>query len=215
LKNNKYINLPVLSSLVLIALSACSSFNNPFHPWAELMIIEVRAGGNAAAGGGEAAASGSLVGIRQSLSNTDGTPFILYTYTEPSVIIENKPALPRVSFYKFQIEYHLSDGTVLPLKEYPLSTVMPATGRVTIPFNVMSADNDLRSVVYPGNRAPRVSDGQAYLTLFGRDMNGYETKLKTSFPLKFESLIFSENDEIPVPVPSASSSPQPAATAGS
>ena len=210
MKKQKLITLPVLSSLVLMALSACSSFNNPFHPWAEVMITDV----SAAASGGGTAATGSLIGIRQSLSTSDGAPFILYTYTEPSITLENKPALPRVNFYKFQIEYHLSDGTVLPVKEYPLSKVLPVTGTVTIPFSVLSADNDLRSVVYPGNRAPRVTDGHAVLTLYGRDLNGYEVKLNTSFPLKFESLIFSENSEIPVPVPSASGSSQPAATPG-
>lgn len=193
-----------LPLILFFLTTACASFNNPFHPWAELRITEVKAG--AQQGGGQQTA-GSLVGIRQSSTTIDGKPAILYTYTEPSLTIENKPALPRVHFYKFQVEYRLSDGTTLPMKEYPIDVTMPVSGTVTIPFNIMSMDTDLRNVVYPGNRAPRVPDGLALLKLFGRDFNGYETTLNTTIPLHFESVLFDENSEIPVPIPSASPSP--------
>lgn len=198
----------VLSALLLGAGVACTSINNPFVPAAELSVVEVKAGGTT----GQA---GSLIGIRQSLTQVDGVSAILYTYTEPVVTIENKPLLPRVHFYKFQIEYQLADGTVLPVKEYPLSkSSTNAALLLDIQFQVLSVDTDLRNVVYPGNRAPRVSDGTAKLKLFGKDVNGYEHTLSTNFSLKFESLVFSENSEIPVPVPSVSpvsSSPSPAA----
>jgi hypothetical protein len=195
----------VLSALLLGAGAACSHINNPFVPAAELSVAEVKAGG-AAAG-----QTGSLIGIRQSVTQVDGVPAILYTYTEPVVTIENKPLLPRVHFYKFQIEYQLADGTVLPVKEYPLSkSTADAALLLEIQFQVLSVDTDLRNVVYPGNRAPRVSDGTAKLKLFGKDANGYEHTLNTNFSIKFESLVFSDNSEIPVPVPSVSPSPSPA-----
>ncbi len=198
----------VLSALLLGAGVACSSINNPFVPAAELSIAEVKAGG-AAAG-----QTGSLIGIRQSISQVDGVPAILYTYTEPVVTLENKPLLPRVNFYKFQIEYRLADGTVLPVKEYPLNKSMLANAlSVDIQFNVLSIDTDLRGVVYPGNRAPRVSDGTAKLKIFGKDTNGYEHTLNADFSLKFESLAFSENSEIPVPAPTASPGASPVPTA--
>ncbi len=198
----------VLSALLLGAGTACSTINNPFVPAAELSVVEVKAG--AAAG-----QTGSLIGIRQSVSQVEGVPAILYTYTEPVVTIENKPLLPRVRFYKFQIEYQLADGTVLPVKEYPLSrSTADSALLLDIQFQVLSIDTDLRSVVYPGNRAPRVSDGTAKLKIFGKDVNGYEHTLSTNFSIKFESLVFSENSEIPVPAPTVSpgASPTPAAS---
>jgi hypothetical protein len=199
----------VLSALLLSAGVACSSINNPFVPAAELSVVEVKAG-TAASG-----QTGSLIGIRQSVSQVDGVPAILYTYTEPVVTVENKPLLPRVHFYKFQIEYQLADGTVLPVKEYPLSkSTANAALLLDIQFQVLSVDTDLRSVVYPGNRAPRVTDGTAKLKIFGKDINGYEHTLSTNFSIKFESLVFNENSEIPVPAPTASpgASPTPAAS---
>lgn len=200
----------VLSSLLLSVGVACSSINNPFIPAAELSITDVKA----AAGAGVAATPGALIGIRQSITQVDGTPAILYTYTEPVITIENKPLLPRVNFYKFQIEYQLADGTVLPVKEYPLSkSTLENALTLDIQFNVLSVDTDLRGVVYPGNRAPRVSDGTAKIKLFGKDRNGYEHTLNASFSLKFESLAFSENSEIPVPAPTATPGTAPAPTA--
>lgn len=209
MKKHNHIPFAILSSLVLATEVACTSFNNPFHPWAELRITEVKA---VAQQGGDQQSSGALIGIRQSSTTVDGNPTILYTYTEPALTIENKPALPRVHFYKFQVEYRLSDGTTLPMKEYPMDTTLPISGTATIPFNIMGIDTDLRSVVYPGNRAPRVTDGLAMLKLFGKDMNGYETTLSTTIPLRFETVIFSENSEIPVPIPSAAASASPSAT---
>jgi len=210
LKKKTPLPILVLSSLLLAAGVACTSINNPFVPAAELTITEVKAGGSA----GASAATGSLIGIRQSIAQVDGIPAILYTYTEPVITVENKPLLPRVRFYKFQIEYTLADGTVLPVKEYPINRSTTAAAlNLDIQFDVLSVDTDLRSVVYPGNRAPRVSDGNAKLTLYGKDLNGYEHTIATHFSLKFESLAFSENSEIPVPVPSVSPSPNPNPTA--
>jgi hypothetical protein len=179
---------------------ACSSINNPIHPAAEVRIVDVKPVPGTIAG--------AQIGIRQSTTTVDGNNAILYTYTEPIVTVENKPLLPRVNFYKFQIEYRLGDGTNLPAKEFPLNKTMSATGlSLDIQFSVLSVDNDLRGVVYPGNRAPRVGDGMAYLKLFGKDDNGYEVVLNTTFPLSFESVVFSESTEIPLPIPSVSPSP--------
>ncbi|PIQ24753.1 hypothetical protein COW36_23550 [bacterium (Candidatus Blackallbacteria) CG17_big_fil_post_rev_8_21_14_2_50_48_46] len=204
MKKQTCIKLSFLSSFVLLTGVACSSLNNPFHPWAELRITDVAAGTQQS--------SGSFVGIRQSSSVVDGIPAIVYTYTEPTLKIENKPALPRVDFKKFKVEYLLADGTSLPIKEYPLSQTLPASGTVDIQIKIMSVDTDLRSVVYPGNRAPRVTDGTAYVELIGKDFNGYDISVKTSFPLRFESLLFSDNSQIPVPAPSTTPSAAPVAT---
>lgn len=187
--------------LSLGTLVACD--NNPFFPKAEPRIVDVKS-----------SQAGRFVGIRQSLSSENGNKFVLYTYSEPVVTIDQDPGYPLVNFKRFSARITLADGTVLPTKEFPLSKGMVEGAQtLEMQFPIMGVDSDLQNVVYAGNNAPRVRDGVADVTVYGTDLNGNNIEVSFSVPLRFESLIFSESVVPPAlgpsVSPSAQSSPNP------
>jgi len=198
LRKHKFLFAAFVAALVLGAASACS--NNPFLPHAEPRVLEVKSSQ------GE-----EFVGIKQSRGEEDGVPFILYTYIEPVISLENRAGFPEINFKRFSAKVTLSDGTVLPTKEFSLIKVLPAGGVADIQFPIMSVDSDIQNVVYPGNNAPRVRDGFVDLILFGTDLNGYEIQIPITVPLKFQSLIFPDTrvppELAPSPSPTGASSP--------
>lgn len=167
-------------------LAGCS--NNPFNPAAELRVMDVRS---------TLSEEGRFAGIRQSSEKEGEQSYILYTYSDPVVLLENREGLPSVNFNRFTSRISLSDGTRLPLKEYPLSKGMLDGEQTEIQFPILSADTDVRNVVYPGNNAPRVQDGVAEVTLYGTDLNGHKIELSFSTSLRFESLVFSSGLDVP------------------
>ncbi|MBF2053551.1 MAG: hypothetical protein IGS03_08815 [Candidatus Sericytochromatia bacterium] len=182
-----------------VLLTACS--NNPFNPAAELRIMDVRS---------TLSGEGRFAGIRQSAERQGENSFILYSYSDPVVMIENRDGLPPVDFKRFTAQITLSDGTRLPLKEYPLSKGMQEGGQTEIQFPILSADTDIRNVVYPGNNAPRVQDGTAEVTLYGTDLNGHNVQVSFTTALRFESLVFRGGLEVPTE-PETRSTPAPTA----
>ena len=208
-------------------LSACgdlSNLNNPFHPKAELRIVDIKGDGDG---------TDSFIGIKQSASQENGNAFVLYTYTDPVVTIEAIQGYPLVDFTSFRSTVTLSDGTVLPTKEFPLNKGIPravagpggaaggaaggaggkaaitpvVTSQVDIQFPILSSDTDIRETVYVGNNAPRVSRGTAQVELIGKDENGYDINVPISVPLSFSSLIYDSSGSIPTLAPSASPNP--------
>lgn len=196
LTRHKLILAGVSALFLGLAVPACT--NNPFNPSAELRILDVKS---------TLASEGRFVGIRQSASTENGNSFILYTYADPVVTLENRDGLPSVDFKSFTVKISLSDGTTLPLKEYPLSQATVAGETTEVKFPILSIDTDVRNVVYPGNNAPRVADGSAEVNLKGIDTNGNDVTVDFSVPLRFESLIFSDGvtPAEPSPTPSPSS----------
>ena len=180
MRKKKFLFAAFVAALVLgAATSACS--NNPFIPHAEPRVVEVKSSQ------GE-----EFVGIKQSLGEENGVPFILYTYIEPVVRLENSAGFPEVNFKRFSSRVTLADGTTLPTKEFSLIKVLPSGGNADIQFPIMSVDSDIQNVVYPGNNAPRVKDGVIDIILFGTDLNGYEIQVPVTVSLKFQSLVFSD-----------------------
>jgi len=183
--------LTVLAASCLISLpllSACT--NNPFNPAAELRIMDVRS---------SLSGEGRFAGIRQSAETSGGNSFTLYTYSDPVIKIQNREGLPPVNFTRFTSRITLADGTRLPLKEVPLSKGMLEGEEVEIQFPILSADTDIRNVVYPGNNAPRVQDGIVDVTLYGRDLNGHDVNVSFTTTLRFESLIYTSGLDTPQP----------------
>jgi hypothetical protein len=208
LSTRKRLSTLTLASLLLFSTAACGSLNNPFNPAAELQVVDV-----------VSSSSGKLIGIEQSATTQNNNSIIVYTYFEPVVTIRNKPLLPNVVFSRYKVKITLSDGTTLPEREFPISkaSVPAGTGgggaqqvgtTVQVQFSLLSATDDVRSTVYPGNRAPRSRDGLAEVVMYGRDSNGNPHELPFSFPLNFSSLVFSDSQSIPVPAPSDSPAPE-------
>lgn len=181
--------------LSLGTVVACNGVDNPFNPPAKPRIIDVKS-----------SEEGRFVGIRQSISEENGAKFILYSYSEPVVTIEQDAGRPLVNFKRFSANITLSDGTTLPLKEFPLSKGMVEGQKLEIQFPIMGVDRDLQNVVYAGNNAPRVSDGVADVKLFGTDLNGHNIEVAFSVPLRFESIVFPDSPVPPTLAPSASPS---------
>lgn len=167
-------------------ISACT--NNPFNPSADMRVMEVKS---------SLSGEGRFIGIRQSASTEKGVSFTLYTYSDPVVILKNRDGLPSVDFKSFTVKVTLSDGTIMPLKEYPLSKASVDAANLEIQFPILSIDTDIRNVVYPGNNAPRVGDGFADVALKGTDTNGNPIRIDFSVPLRFESLIYSDSQTPP------------------
>ena len=186
-----FLSTVAFACLSLSSFVACA--NNPFVPKAEVRILDVAS-----------TVTGRFVGIRQTASTENGRSFLLYTYSEPKVSIEKLPGYPEVNFNRFSVKVTLSDGTVMPEKDYPLSKGTINAETVEIQFPIMSIDTDLQRVVFPGNNAPRVGDGIADVTIYGVDTNGHSISVPFSVPLRFESLVFSDS---PVPSGPASTAP--------
>ena len=196
----------LIASLFLLAgisvgTSACS--NNPFFPHAEIRILDV-----------SSSEEGRFVGIRQSADVENGIPVTLYSYVEPVLKIENQVGLPPVNFERFTSEITLSDGTQLPIKDFPLSKGMVESQELEIQFPIMSVDRDIQNVVFPGNNAPRVSDGIARVTLHGTDLNGNSISVPFTVPLRFESVIYPDTNTPPIAAPSPSPSVASAPSSG-
>jgi hypothetical protein len=211
LRKHKFLFAWISAAFATLTVSACYQdgfVQNPFVPRAELRILDVNS-----------SEEGRFVGIRQSSQQEGLNTFIVYTYAEPIVRIEARAGFPVVNFKRFTSRVTLSDGTVIPTKEYPLSIGMlssatDATIISEVRFPILSADRDIQNVVYPGNNAPRVLDGRAEIVLYGRDANGYDVQIPLSVPLAFESLVFS-NSPVPATLaPTVSPSPQTSATPG-
>ncbi len=203
----------LLSSVATVGLiltnSGCTTLNNPFNPSAEVNILDVKT-----------SEEGRFAGIRQTLSQENGQAFILYTFVDPVLTIQNRPGFPAVKFTRFTSSIRLADGTALPQKEYSLSKFLPAlppstggaatatvlTG-VDIQMPILSSDSDIRNVVYPGNNAPRTESGSADVVLFGQDLNGHEIEVPFTTNLRFETLVFNNSGDIPITAPTPSPSP--------
>lgn len=202
-------------ALCSIAVLACT--NNPFNPKAEPRVTQIKTSDEE-----------RFAGIRQSLTTEGEQTLILYTYVDPIVTFETPAALPAINFHKFAAQITLADGTVLPEKEYPLSqgtpysvgytpgdTTLQAVGvnSLELRFPVVSADRDLQNVIYPGNSAPRVRDGFAKITVFGKDTAGNDLEIPINVNLSFESSVFPDvtatPDPVQTPSPAAPASPAP------
>jgi hypothetical protein len=213
LSTRKRLSTLTLVSLLLFSTAACGSLNNPFNPAAELQVVDVVSSSN-----------NRLIGIEQSVTTQNNTSNIVYTYFEPVVTIRNKPLLPNVTFNRYKVKISLSDGTTLPEREYPISKASVPAGAVAgggaqqvgttvqVQFSLLSATGDIRSTVYPGDRAPRSRDGLAEVVLYGVDSNGNPHELPFSFPLSFSSLIFTDSQSIPVAAPSDAPEPESSAS---
>ncbi len=113
-----------IAGLALVPLSACgdlSTLNNPFHPRAEVRILDIT--GSSTGGGDDN--ENNFIGIQQSAAEENGQAFTLYTYTDPVVTLELIQGYPLVNFTGFRSQITLADGTVLPTKEYDLNKGMP------------------------------------------------------------------------------------------
>ena len=200
-------------------LAACS--NNPFNPAAEPRVIGISASNtnilniNTVSGG----ATSASTGIRSlyAVILQRGTPrAISYGYSDPIVRIQNRAELPPIDFISFTVEISLADGTRLPVKEYPLSRSMIQDASISIegtPGNrlsqdsseielllpILSANEDLLNVVFPGNNAPRVKDGRAKIKLIGRDLNGHNMEIELETSLRFETVVFNSDGLADIP----------------
>lgn len=123
------LGLSLIAGLALVPLSACgdlSTLNNPFHPRAEVRILDIT--GSTAGGSGNNNNnnnSNNFIGIQQSAAEENGQAYTLYTYTDPVVTLELIQGYPLVNFTGFRSKITLADGTVLPTKEYDLNKGMP------------------------------------------------------------------------------------------
>lgn len=115
------LGLSLIAGLALVPLSACGdlNLNNPFHPRAEVRILDIT--GSSSDGEDD----NGFIGIQQSAAEENGQAYTLYTYTDPVVTLELIQGYPLVNFTGFRSQITLSDGTVLPTKEYSLNKGMP------------------------------------------------------------------------------------------
>jgi len=173
-----------------------------------------------------------LVGIRQSLS--DDKTVIVYTFVDPVLTVQNRAGFPAVKFTRLTSSIRLADGTQLPKKDVPLNeflaqappllpgappvpaqpfvpgaAVAPLSGTAYLQMPILSGDNDIRNVVYPGNNAPRAESGTAEIVIFGEDFNGNNIEIPITINLKFETLVFNSSGDIPVAAPSPDPTPSP------
>lgn len=199
LRNHSVVLTCLAAATLLTSLVACASINNPFNPRSEVRVLDVLS-----------SEEGRFVGIRQQARREGEQVFLEYLYAEPVVQLENREGLPLVDFQRFSVKVALSDGTVLPTKDYPLSKGMVAGEVLEIQFPILGGDRDIQNVVFAGDNAPRVSDGRAELVLYGRDTNGHDISLPLSIPLSFESTVYSTS---PTPASTPSPTPTPAPTA--
>lgn len=212
----KVIPLMALSGLLSYALVSCGPYN-PFWPGADLKVMNVTT----------TSAPNGVAGIEQDIDNSTNSPtgrVVTYTYYEPAVQIQNEAFGPTVNFTTMDVAITLTDGTVLPTKEYPINARIddrnnpPALGannsrRLTsFTLPILSANPDLRAVVYPGNNAPRVENGTASIVIRAIDDNGYNHELNFDVPLQFTSSAFVNNlvpPATPTPTPTPQASPAP------
>lgn len=193
-------------------LAACS--NNPFNPAAEPRILGVNSGGTSwalPAGYAGIFQSGTLTG-----TSTNRINQISYTYADPIVKVQSRGDLPPINFLRFTAEVTLADGVRLPKKEYPLNSSMiqgsavSVSGEVSTTLSqdsteidlllpILSANQDLLNVVFPGNNAPRVRDGRAKIALYGKDLNGHDVELSFETPLMFGSSVFNSDGLADIP----------------
>ena len=230
LRNFKNKLLITLLAGSLLTLNACSdvSFQNPFNPSAQLRVVKVES----ERGGNDSNLLGR-VGIFQQITQstvtdtsgpttTTGTT-ATYTYSNPTITLQNLIGLPGVTFNKGIVRYKLS-GAELPLKEFPINltvgvqqqanlaiggTAFTPPEDITIPM--LSIDDDVKTVVFPGNSLPKITEGLAELLLIGKDFNGNEIKLEVPIPLRFASNQAVNASLTPNPTPTAI--PAPTATA--
>ncbi|MGV3523352.1 MAG: hypothetical protein ACO1RX_03970 [Candidatus Sericytochromatia bacterium] len=188
------------AAALITSLVACTSINNPFNPRSEVRVLDVLS-----------SEEGRFVGIRQQARREGEQTFLEYLYSEPVVQLENRDGFPLVDFKRFSVKVSLSDGTVLPTKEYPISKGMVDGEVLEIQFPILSGDRDIQSVVFPGDNAPRVTDGFAEIVLYGRDQNGYDVNIPLSVPVSFESTVYSTSPT-PASTPAPTPTPVPTAT---
>lgn len=180
-------------------LAACS--NNPFNPAAEPRIVSIRA--SQVYNSLPIGYSGIVQSGTRDIFRGDRILSISYAYADPVVTVSNRQELPPIDFSYFTVDVILSDGSVLPTKRYPINLSMlqgeSTASEIDIPLPILSANEDLLNVVYPGNNVPRVRDGRAKVKIYGKDLNSHESQVELEIPLMFISTVLNSDGLADIP----------------